>query len=317
MYSAYLTETLKLRRANGFTVLDLFAGAGGLSLGFEAAGFTTLGQEINSDACLTYNHNLKGKCVQERISVSNSFPKADVIIGGPPCQPFSVLGNRLGIEDDRNGFPAVIQAIKQVKPRIFLLENVKGLVGSHSTYFQTVLRSLRNLKYNVAFQVINAKDYGVPQNRERVLIIGSKIPYAFPKKRTLSVNAGYAINDILPKMNRGAKLLTKKMDQYIARYEKASKCVTPRDLNLSRPARTLTCRNLSGFTGDMHRIKMKNGRRRRLSIREAARLQSFPDWFEFFGTEASQLVQIGNAVPPLLAYQLAESFKKALRGNVI
>ena len=98
-------------------------------------------------------------------------------------------------------------------------------------------------------------------------------------------------------------------------YEKASKCVNPRDLYLDRPARTLTCRNLAGATGDMHRVRLKDGRRRRITVREAARLQSFPDWFKFSGNETQQYNQIGNAVAPYFAYHLAQNIKKHLQGE--
>jgi len=112
-----------------------------------------------------------------------------------------------------------------------------------------------------------------------------------------------------------AKFLTPSMDRYVAIYEKKSKLITPRDLHLDRPARTLTCRNLAGSTADMHRIKLPDGRRRRLRVREAARLQSFPDWFEFLGNETSKFNQVGNAVPPLLAHYLGKRFKKYLDNN--
>jgi DNA (cytosine-5)-methyltransferase 1 len=105
------------------------------------------------------------------------------------------------------------------------------------------------------------------------------------------------------------------MDAYVGRYEKASSCVTPRDLHPDAPARTLTCRNLAGATGDMHRIRLPDGRRRRLLAREAARLQSFPDWFEFTGGETSVFNQIGNAVAPLFAYHLAKSVRAYLEST--
>jgi DNA (cytosine-5)-methyltransferase 1 len=102
------------------------------------------------------------------------------------------------------------------------------------------------------------------------------------------------------------------MDRYIANYEKASCCVRPRDLHLELPARTLTCRNLAGATGDMQRIKFPDGRRRRLLAREAARIQSFPDSFEFAGSEGSVFNQIGNAVPPMFAYSIASAVARYL-----
>jgi DNA (cytosine-5)-methyltransferase 1 len=106
------------------------------------------------------------------------------------------------------------------------------------------------------------------------------------------------------------------MNTYVAKYEKASNCITPRDLHLDRPARTVTCRNLAGATGDMHRVVLPDGRRRRLTVHEGARLQSFPDWFEFQGSETSSFNQVGNAVPPMLAYHIAASFREYLQSKI-
>ncbi|MBP3228355.1 MAG: DNA cytosine methyltransferase [Bacteroidaceae bacterium] len=115
------------------------------------------------------------------------------------------------------------------------------------------------------------------------------------------------------KVLEGSKFLTPSQDRYIAEYEKKSACINPRDLYADRPARTITCRNLAGATSDMQRVRLPDGRRRRIVQREAARLQSFPDWFEFCGNEVQQFTQIGNAVPPLLAYKLALQIKDTLQ----
>jgi len=116
-------------------VLDLFAGCGGLSLGFEAAGFRTVGYEMNPDAAATYNANLKGNCFVEKITLDFEYPDAQIIIGGPPCQPFSVGGNQNGVHDSRNGFPIFIDAIRKIRPRVFMFENVRGLLYSNKCIF--------------------------------------------------------------------------------------------------------------------------------------------------------------------------------------
>jgi DNA (cytosine-5)-methyltransferase 1 len=126
------------------------------------------------------------------------------------------------------------------------------------------------------------------------------------------VTAGEALGELAFQFDENSKFFSKSMDEYVDRYEKASKCINPRDLYLNKPARTLTCRNLAGATGDMHRVRLKDGRRRRITVREAARLQSFPDWFEFIGTETNQYNQIGNAVAPYFAYHLAANVKDYL-----
>jgi DNA (cytosine-5)-methyltransferase 1 len=291
-------------------VLDLFAGCGGLSLGFEAAGFKTVGYEMNPDAAETYRKNLVGGCITDKLDLQSTYPEAQIIIGGPPCQPFSVGGNQHGVNDSRNGFPIFIDAIKKVRPKVFLFENVRGLLYTNKWYFEIIIEELRELGYQIDFQLLNAVNYGVPQNRERLFLIGHNTRFSFPQKEKKRNTVGDAIFDLMQTIPPESKFLTAAQDVYIANYEKASKCINPRDLYPEKPARTLTCRNLSGATGDMQRVRLKDGRRRRLLIREAARLQTFPDWFKFVGAETSQFYQIGNAVPPLLAYNIAIALKK-------
>ena len=143
-----------------------------------------------------------------------------------------------------------------------------------------------------------------------MFLVGHNSDFKFPKQEIQRFNVGDAIFDLIKTAPQESKFLTTSQDIYIAKYEKASKCINPRDLYFDKPSRTLTCRNLSGATGDMHRVKLPDGRRRRLLIKEAARLQSFPDNFIFTGAETSQFNQIGNAVPPLLAFKMAQALKE-------
>ena len=308
-YVDHINTTLLPKITENARVLDLFAGCGGLSLGFEAAGFKTIGYEMVSAAADTYNYNLKGECYLSRLEVGFDYPQADIIIGGPPCQPFSVRGKQQGMEDARDGFPIFIDAVKRVNPKVFLFENVRNLAFSHKWYLDLILDSLRDLGYDVEYRCINAVDYGVPQNRERIIVVGHRSAFHFPTKDTVRVTVGDAIGDTMHEALEGCHFLTPAQDRYITEYEKKSACINPRDLYADRPARTITCRNLAGATSDMQRVRLADGRRRRIVQREAARLQSFPDWFEFCGNEVQQFTQIGNAVPPLLAYRLALAIK--------
>lgn len=314
-YIAHINETLRPSEERKPTVLDLFAGCGGLALGFESAGFETHGFEQNPDCCATYTRNLRGECVQATLEPGIELPPAKVVIGGPPCQPFSVGGHQLGLKDSRDGFPAFIDAIKRLQPEIWMFENVRGMLYGNKWYFDEIVLALKELNYVVEYKLLNAVNYGVPQNRERVIVVGHRGHFLFPDPLPKRVTAGEALADILYATPPESKFLTASMDAYVARYEKASFCVKPRDLYLDRPARTLTCRNLAGATGDMQRIKLPDGRRRRLLLREAARLQSFPDYFEFCGGETSTYNQVGNAVPPLFAHRLAQSIRAYLQSD--
>ena len=306
-YIEFLNNTLRIPDRHKYTAIDLFAGCGGLSLGFEAAGIKTIGYEMVENCCLTYRNNLNSDCHQVMITKDMEFPKAQIVIGGPPCQPFSRRGKQLGEEDARNGFPAFIEAIRRVDPDIWVCENVKGLPEQNTEYFNSLIEKFESLGYEVEKTVIKMERHDVPQNRERLVMVGHRGGFRFPDDRDYRITAGEALGDLAFQIPENAAFLTPAMDLYIAKYEAASKCKNPRDLHLDRPARTLTCRNLAGATSDMHRIRLADGRRRRITVREAARLQSFPDWFQFYGSEENQFTQIGNAVPPMFAYRLAQS----------
>jgi len=309
-YNEYINSILRPNISEDAVVLDLFAGCGGLSLGFEAAGYRTIGYECVAPAVETYNLNLKGECHQVKLKVGFDYPNAEILIGGPPCQPFSRFGKQQGIKDARDGFPIFIDAVRTLNPKVFLFENVSNLLGRHKWYYELITAELRKLGYLVESKIVNAVNYGVPQNRERVITVGHRSSFNFPTFSERKVTVAEAIGDTMLKELPDSHFLTPSQDRYIAAYEKKSCCITPRDLHADRPARTLTCRNLAGATSDMQRVRLADGRRRRIVQREAARLQSFPDWFEFCGNETQQFTQIGNAVPPLLAYKLALEVKR-------
>ncbi len=318
-YVACLTERLALTRpaSDAPLAIDLFAGCGGLALGFEAAGFKTIGYEIDGDACATYRRNLHGECheAELRPGFDYALPQgADVLIGGPPCQPFSVVGLQAGPRDGRDGFPAFLDAVDRLKPRIALFENVRGMLYRNRKYLDLIRDELANCGYVVEHPtILRADKYGVPQRRERLFVVAHRCRWSWPKPTaSRSFTAGEALGSMARFVPRDAKFLTASMDRYVAVYEKKSKCIRPRDLHLDAPSRTVTCRNLNGATADMMRIRLSDGRRRRLTVREGARLQSFPDWFEFCGTEGSQFNQVGNAVPPLLARALADAIAGTL-----
>lgn len=314
-YRKQIAELLSPCVTEDGVVVDLFAGCGGLSLGFEAAGFKTIGYEMVKEASDSYNENLEGECHNVKLNVGFEYPvdlKVKMVIGGPPCQPFSRFGNQLGLEDSRDGFPIFIDAVKRLNPDAFLFENVANILGRHKWYLELVVNELEKLGYMVEYKVLNAVNYGVPQNRERLICVGHRATFTFPKVEIVPNTVKDAIGDSMYSEYPMDKILTPRQDEYIAVYEKKSHCINPRDLYPNKPARTITCRNLAGATSDMQRVRLPDGRRRRLTVREASRLQSFPDWFEFQGVESKQFYQIGNAVPPLFAYKLAKELKKTL-----
>ncbi len=302
-------------------VIDLFAGCGGLSLGFEAVGFRTVGYEMDADSARTYRQNLQGECYKVKLdldSMLSNIDRANIIIGGPPCQPFSQGGHQLGLKDSRDGFPIFLSAIERYQPEIAIFENVRGMKYRNKFYLEEIVDFLQKLGYCVEWKVLNAVRYGVPQRRERLFCVAHKSRWQWPKiTHPYHVyTVGEALGDLAFSIPDNAQILTPSMDRYVNKYEIASQCARPRDLYLDAPSRTVTCRNLGAPTGDMLRIRLPDGRRRRLIPREGARLQSFPDWFQFYGNDRSQCKQIGNAVPPLLAKAIAQSVKRYLQPDL-
>lgn len=309
-YPDLLEEELPCPKGDGPLAIDLFAGAGGLGLGFAAAGFRTIGYECVKDTAETYRRNL-GECILGKLDTDTKYPShVTAVIGGVPCQPFSVRGKQQGAADKRNGFPIFLSAVSRCMPALAVFENVEALGRRHLNYLEQVLTDLSSMGYSTSWRVLEASEYGVPQRRRRLFGVAHRSTWSFPMPALRQVNVGTALAGI--SIGDEADYLTPAQEKYVAAYESASKCRNPRDLDRGKLSRTLTCRNLADATGDMVRLVEADGRRRRLSVREAARLQSFPDWYEFHGSTKSALRQIGNAVPPLMAKAVAVEAMKAL-----
>lgn len=336
-------------------IIDLFCGIGGLSLGFEQAGFEVVSAvDMWADAVKTYNHNRKDKVAQV-ISVedfnNDVLPdlvkehKITGIIGGPPCQGFSTVGKR-EIDDPRNKmYLEFYKAVKMASPDFFVIENVKGMLTLNKGAFVKDLLARfgeNGLGYTISYQLLNAADYGVPQNRYRVFYVGIKNKkFEFPKPYGFQLSAKDGISDLLHSDNthygsepqndfqrkmRGEQQHPMNQD-YTCHTEQTVSIISmiPDGGNIkSLPSEYWQVRKYNKAFERMSSTRPSNtidtGHRnyfhyaepRIPTLRESARLQSFPDSFEVLGTRGSQYKQVGNAVPPMLANVIAEEIKRML-----
>ena len=304
-----------------YTVVSLFSGCGGMDLGFTG-GFRFHGRffdrlpfhvvwanDINQAACKTYAQNL-GDVIQcgDMADLLDTLPKrADVVIGGFPCQDVSINGNRAGERGTRTTlYRVMIEVIQRVRPKMFVAENVKGLLMSHGrNFYETMLDEFKALpKYTVSDKLYNAADYGVPQSRERIFIVGRKGKQAFSHPYPLSILPGQrlsaeaAIGDLAHQPEDPTQ-------QHIWSKAARSPDQGSRRLRADEPATTIRA--------ECHgNIQFHYEQERRISLREAARLQSFPDEFQFPSGMRETERQIGNAVPPVLAWHIAKSVRENL-----
>lgn len=324
------------------TCVDVFAGAGGLSLGLKLAGWQTLiASEYDRAACETYRRNFSGVRVIEGdvrdIDWENLRGKVDLVAGGPPCQPFSVAGNQMAHEDKRDMLPEFVRAIREIRPQLLLMENVAGLTTTRNLpYFETRLDELRELGYDLHFKVLNAADYGVPQERLRVIVMGGldgrpQFPRAsYGTKTRPYVAARSALADV-PEDEPNRAIITYAKNPIIRPSPWAGMLVNGggRPINLAEPSQTIPASaggnrthivDVGGVLLDYHSHLLSGGRPRngivptvrRLTLRESARLQSFPDSFTFSGERSSQYRQVGNAVPPLLGKAIGKALIRSL-----
>ena len=341
-------------------LVDLFAGVGGLSLGFEMLGArTVLANEFDVDIAKSYQRNRPNVTMLvddiTKLDLEKTFgpfkSKIDVVVGGPPCQGFSQKGQRKSINDERNFlFRYYVEVVKLLQPKYFVMENVPNLLTTENGFFKDEITSLFNkIGYTINPMVLNAADYGVPQNRHRAVIIGKKgarkVEMVKPLGRQTS--AWDAIGDLAflesgegefeqnyqikaeseyqKKMRKGStKLFNHCATAHSADAIKKLKLIPPEKGKEYLPKKMLTKSIYSGTWSRIEKDKVSvtittrfdtpsSGRfshpflNRAITVREAARLQSFPDSFIFYGNKSSQMKQVGNAVPPLLAKAIAQA----------
>lgn len=303
-------------------VVSLFSGCGGLDLGFVKSGFQVVwANDIFADAVATYRQNLGSHIVDPPIDQidSKSIPSSDGVIGGFPCQGFSVANTGRTIDDSRNLlYRQFVRVVKDKQPMFFLAENVKGILSlGGGAVFSQIIRDFGAVGFDVRHAVCNAADYGVPQRRERVFLFGVRRGMratlsAFPPRPTHSghrtifpellpwVSIGDALKD-LPEPSETCGVLNHTGTAYKIRL---NGYLGHRRIDADQPAPTITARgDERGGVVIIHHPSNT----RRLTVREAAAVQSFPHSFGFAGSSTSSYRQIANAVPPLLAQRIAES----------
>lgn len=301
------------------SVISMFSGCGGMDLGFKG-GFEIFGRrykslpfdivwanDFNGEACKTYERNLGHSIHRGDVwMLLETMPKnADVLIGGFPCQDISVNGKRTGVNGARTGlYKAMVEAIKRTQPKMFVAENVKALLR-HEGWLNQVVQDFEALGYTLHYQLYRAADYGVPQSRERVFFVGTApgvTPFVPPNaERNASswMTAREAIGD-LEELQHSPQI------NHIWSGANISPEQGNRRLVAERPGYTIRA-ECHGNIQFHYRLP------RRISMREAARIQSFPDKFIFMSGLRQIERQVGNAVPPVLAWHVANSVLACLR----
>jgi len=306
-----------------YSITSLFSGCGGLDLGFHG-GFkflqknyarlkfaTVYANDIDKNACITFQKNFNKNIICSDINTIDitKLQYTDIVIGGFPCQDFSHAGKRLGFDSERgNLYKSMCNVIKHIKPKLFLAENVKGLLTiDDGNAIKTIIKDFENLGYNIAYKLFKVSDFEVSQKRERVIIIGTK-------------------KDILPKFNFDIMQTNKACNVYdvikdLENYEEgfiSNHKWSKAKMNKGQGNSTIDKNDFAPTMRAEHHgnIEFHYNGKRRLSAREAARIQSFPDDFIFYPSTSSAYKQIGNAVPPVFAWYIANGIQQFLDDNL-
>lgn len=327
---------LKTQTKSHYTVIELFAGCGGLALGLENAGLNSIALiEIDKAAVNTLRHNKPNWNVIHDDIKNMDFKhiNADVVAGGFPCQAFSYAGNQLGFADIRGTlFFEFVRVIEEIKPKIILGENVKGLLNhDKGRTLSVMIKTLTDIGYNIEYRILKSQYLDVPQKRERLIIIGVRrdlsIPIIFPEHKNYTIPLKDALKDcpsstgqlysqnkkrfleLIPAGGCWRDLPENLQKEYMGKsyYSTGGRTGMARRLSWDDPSLTLTCSPNQKQTERCHPEET-----RPLQIREYARIQTFPDEWEFKGSISDQYKQIGNAVPVNLGFYIGTAIIQML-----
>ncbi len=315
---------------SGLTTLELCAGAGGQALGYEQAGIEHVGLiEIDKHACATLRLNRPEWNVIEHDLTKNvpakfnpaDFAGVDIISGGLPCPPFSVAGKQLGKEDERNLFPAMIDLVDQLRPRAVVIENVRGIFDAvFHDYRVYIAGQLRALDYVTGWKLMNASDYDVPQLRPRVVFVALRREYSerftWPEEsKTRPTTVGKGLYDLMSANGwKGAKTWSKAANQIAPTIVGGSHKHGGPDLGPTRARRAWAALGVDGLgiANEAPGPEFPTNGMPRLTVRMVARLQGFPDDWQFSGGKTAAYRQVGNAFPPPFAKAVAAHVRACL-----
>lgn len=312
---------------SGLTVLELCAGAGGQALGYEMAGIQHTGLvELDPHACATLRLNRPHwRVIEEDLNCFDgaAFRDVDIIAGGLPCPPFSVAGKQLGSRDDRNLFPALIRLVDQIRPKAVMIENVRGILeGIFEDYRFFIKTELSKLGYETGWKLMNASDFGVPQLRPRVVFVAIRKKWAgdfsWPEGGHIQAPAvGEVLYDLMAANGwLGAKSWSQEADVIAPTIVGGSHKHGGPDLGPTRARRAWAALGVDGLgISDSAPAAEFNGTPR-LTVRMVARLQGFPDNWQFAGKKTAAYRQIGNAFPPPFARAVAGQIRKCLSASM-
>ena len=306
-----------------YTSLEVCAGAGGQALGLEMAGFSHLAcVEVDKDCCATLRLNRPWNVEEVDLQLFDGRPyagKVDLFAGGLPCPPFSVAGKQLGEKDERNLFPTALSLIDVIRPRAVMIENVKGLLTPAFAAYRTFIEeSLRELGYSTQWKLINASDFGVPQLRPRAVMVA--LPdviadfFRWPVKlATPAPTVGETLHQLMGSGGWNAATVWSERANGIApTLVGGSKKHGGPDLGPTRARMAWKALGVDGRGIADHPPSEDFAGEPRLTVKMAARIQGFPESWNFSGKKTAAYRQVGNAFPPPVAYNVASSIKKAI-----